>query len=378
MPTKQDEKPSLPQENTGTENNITETLALTETEADTAEHAVSAGTGTGAGSPRTVGKRTSRYERLLKRLGGKGAAMMAVICVAVLALCLAAGLDSGTATPTAPPVFTENPPATAEPTPEPTPEPPPAPTPAPTPEPTPEPTPAPTPPPVTYDFAAPVPEREAVENDYFSDAVFIGDSRTDGLRLYSGIKGSHFLYYTGVTVFDVASRSSKLLEQDGEKISFLEALEKQKYAKIYIMLGINELGYPDGSAFQRVYGQLIDKLREIQPEAVIYVQSLIPVNEERCKSYGQPSYITNKKIAGFTDLLVELAEEKRVAYVNVAAGLADENGALPADKTSDGIHFKRAGYEEWLEYLKTHTVDEDAYWAGQEVVGEETEGEGAT
>lgn len=262
-----------------------------------------------------------------------------------------------------------------------------APTAAPTPAPAPEavvtaaPTSAPMPTPVpqapekeTGEESAPESVTPKDSGSWFSDAVFIGDSRTDGLRLYSGIKGSHFLYYTGVTVFDVASRSSKLLEQDGEKISFLEALEKQKYAKIYIMLGINELGYPDGSAFRRVYGEFIDKLREVQPEAVIYIQGLVPVNEERCRSYGQPDYITNKKIAKFNDLLVELAEEKRVAYVDVAAGLVDENGALPADKTSDGIHFKRAGYVEWLDYLKRHTVDEDAYWAGQEAVEGDTEG----
>jgi hypothetical protein len=38
-----------------------------------------------------------------------------------------------------------------------------------------------------YDFSQPAPEDGEAEEDYFSDAVFLGDSRTDGLRLYSGI-----------------------------------------------------------------------------------------------------------------------------------------------------------------------------------------------
>lgn len=62
-------------------------------------------------------------------------------------------------------------------------------TPTPTAAPTPEPTPA------AFDFTQPAPAAEAVEMDYFADALFIGDSRTDGLRLYSGIKGADFYCY---------------------------------------------------------------------------------------------------------------------------------------------------------------------------------------
>ena len=38
-----------------------------------------------------------------------------------------------------------------------------------------------------YDFSQPCPESPAVDNSYFEDAAFIGDSRTDGFLLYSGI-----------------------------------------------------------------------------------------------------------------------------------------------------------------------------------------------
>ena len=38
-----------------------------------------------------------------------------------------------------------------------------------------------------YDFSQPAPERDAVDNSYFADAAFVGDSRTDGFLIYSGI-----------------------------------------------------------------------------------------------------------------------------------------------------------------------------------------------
>ena len=42
-------------------------------------------------------------------------------------------------------------------------------------------------------WEGPVPESALVEDTYFDDAVFLGDSRTDGLRLYSGLPHGTFL-----------------------------------------------------------------------------------------------------------------------------------------------------------------------------------------
>ena len=38
-----------------------------------------------------------------------------------------------------------------------------------------------------------VPEREPVEDAYFADTVFLGDSRTEGFHLYSGLKEGEYL-----------------------------------------------------------------------------------------------------------------------------------------------------------------------------------------
>lgn len=228
------------------------------------------------------------------------------------------------------------------------------PTPNSTPVPAPTPTPTPTPPP--YDYTAPVPETEAVENDWFTDAVFIGDSRTDGLRLYSGIRDVDFLCYKGLTVFEVMN-DKPVVESDDQKIGVLQALEQKEYAKIYLMLGVNELGYNYDQGFADTYGAVVDRLRELQPDADIYLQSLIPVNEEICAETGQPDYITNAQIAVYNGIIEEIAAEKEVYYVNVKEAMVDENGVLPADASSDGIHFHKDGYKIWYEYLKTHTVE---------------------
>ena len=235
----------------------------------------------------------------------------------------------------------------------PTPEPTPTPTPTSTPEPTPE----------AFDFTQPAPANEAVEMDCFSDALFIGDSRTDGLRLYSGIKGADFYCYKGLTVFDMESK--KVIEMDGGKYTVVEALERGKqYKKIYISLGINELGYYNDDAFHNTFAAFLQKVKQLQPDAVIYLENLVPVNAEKCAANKQPSYVNNDRVAAYNAIFPQLAEEEHVVLLDVADALTDENGILPADATVDGVHFTKTWYQNWLAFLMEHTVDPEVYEAG--------------
>lgn len=227
----------------------------------------------------------------------------------------------------------------------------PSPTPEPTPVPTPTPTPAPTPTP--YDYAAPAPESEAVDPEWFADAVFIGDSRTDGLRLYSGIENAAFLSNKGLTIFAV---DDPVLRIDGVKMSVIQALERESYGKVYLCLGLNELGYNYDQGFADAYAALVDRLKELQPEADLYLQLLVPVCTQVCQATNQPAYVTNEQIAVYNSIIQDIAEEKQVYCVNVPEALVDETGELPADASSDGIHFHMEGYRLWYDYLRTHTV----------------------
>ena len=237
-------------------------------------------------------------------------------------------------------------------------------TPTPTAAPPPEPTPTPEPTPAAFDFTQPAPAAEAVEMDYFADALFIGDSRTDGLRLYSGIKGADFYCYKGLTVFEMDDRA--VVELDGGKYTVEQALEKgPQYAKIYISLGINELGYFNDEAFHQTFGDFLKQVKASQPGAVVYLENLVPVNAEKCAANKQPYYVNNDRVAAYNAIFPQLAEEYQVVLLDVADALTDENGILPADSTVDGVHFTKAWYQKWLAYLMEHTVDADCYAAGQ-------------
>lgn len=211
-----------------------------------------------------------------------------------------------------------------------------------------------------YDFSQPVPERGAVENSYFDDAAFVGDSRTDGFMLYSGVGTGDNLAANGVSIFKLAERKS--LTIGGEKYTPLEALALKQYGKVYIALGVNELGYNNDKGYYNKFCAAIDEIRRLQPNAVIYIQSLIPVNEKQYLDSTGHDYLTNDHLRIYNDLMRQVAEEKKVAYVDVYSAFADENGSLPEEDSRDGVHLHKESCQRWLEYLKTHTVDFDVLY----------------
>jgi len=207
----------------------------------------------------------------------------------------------------------------------------------------------------TYDYTMPAPETEAVDNSYFEDAAFVGDSRTDGFMIYSGIGCGRNLTSNGLSIFKLESK--KALKIGGEKYTLLEALGQEQYGKVYLCLGVNELGIYDDSGFYQSYLSAIDAIRACQPNAVIYIQGLIPINEEEVAATGGQDYLKNDHLRVYNELMFQAAQEKQVVFLDLYTAFADENGALPAGASRDGVHLKKEYCQQWLAYLQTHTVD---------------------
>lgn len=196
-----------------------------------------------------------------------------------------------------------------------------------------------------------VPESEAVDDSYFDDAVFVGDSRTEGLKMYSGLDSSQFFSSVGMDVDKVFTDQAVSL--NGQLLTVAQALEQASYSKVYIMLGMNELGWVYESVFADNYARIIDTIRESHPDATIYVQSILPVSQWKD---GSNDIYTNANVVRLQKALVAMCEEKGVNYVNVAEGIQDEQGYLPSEATQDGVHLTPEYCQRWMDYLKTHTA----------------------
>lgn len=237
----------------------------------------------------------------------------------------------------------------------------PAPTPEPTPTPTPEPTPAPPPWPL-YEFGVPLEEGEPVEDDsFFDNAVFLGDSRTEGLQLFGGQKHGTYYWARGMSVFRADSDEYKVFEVDGEALTLVGTLSKRQYDQVYVMIGVNELGH-SAESYEAGLGALIDKVLAAQPAAVVYLQLLPPVNDAMCRANALASYINNTNVQAFNEAIVRVAAEKKVVLLNTAEVYTGKDGQLPAELANDGCHFAYNAYTQWADYLRAHIIDPARYF----------------
>lgn len=190
------------------------------------------------------------------------------------------------------------------------------------------------------------------DNSFFQDAVFIGDSRTEGLGL-SGLMGKATFYaYKGLMV-DTAF-TKQVINEGGQKLTVVDALRKHKFGKVYIMLGVNELGWPSEDTFIKRYGKLVDEVKKIEPSSKIYIQSILPVS----KAKSDKGIYTNERIRLYNRLIKEMCAQKGVKYLDVYQAVVDSSGALPADAAVDGVHLKMEYCKKWANYLRTHTTYE--------------------
>lgn len=192
---------------------------------------------------------------------------------------------------------------------------------------------------------------ETVKESYFNDALFIGDSRTVGLKEYSGWTKPTYYADTGLNIFEVFDKD--IAEVDGKKTSLEKGLEKKKFSKIYIMLGINELGRGTTKSFAKEYQTVIERIQKLQPDAIIYIEAIMNVTKK--KSDADPIF-NNKNIKDRNGAIALLADNKRIFYIDVNEAIVDKTGGIPEKYTFDGVHLKASYYKIWTDFLLKHGI----------------------
>ena len=195
----------------------------------------------------------------------------------------------------------------------------------------------------------------SVDNSYFDDALFIGDSRMVGLSQYCQDIDARATFYAKKSLSIYNIRDDKWIEtEDGEEISLAEALETNHFSKIYIMVGINELGRGDELDFREAYQDVINQIQAAEPDAYIFINSIMHVSGEKNET---DELYNNTNINIRNDAIKTLEDRQNIFYLNINEAVDDEEGNLDAETTSDGVHLKGACYEPWHEYLLSHGVE---------------------
>lgn len=185
-----------------------------------------------------------------------------------------------------------------------------------------------------------------VEDEWFDDVLFIGNSLTVGLRDYARLGNAEYYCNVGMTVFNVFDSWAQ--DKGFRQMQLKTLLQIKTYGKIYIHLGTNETGYPLEGFIQR-YQELVDMVRQYQPDAVIILQGIMTVGHAKAdKVY----YMTPQRIFEMNDQIEAMAEGDKMRYIDVNEWIADEEGFLPDDWSGDGCHPYGKGYGEWAQWIR--------------------------
>lgn len=194
------------------------------------------------------------------------------------------------------------------------------------------------------------------EDTYFADALFIGDSRTDGLYDYGGLKGkASFAAKDAMSVYKLFEAQLPFHAMTGEEapLTLSDLLQNIPFKKIYISVGINELGMPETMRFLNTYRATIDQIRAWQPQAIIYIQGIMHVTKERSQ---KDKVFNNTLIVQRNAAIASLANGRDIFYIDPNPAVCDEEGNLRAELSTDQVHLKAVAYDLWTEYIKTHVA----------------------
>ncbi len=190
-------------------------------------------------------------------------------------------------------------------------------------------------------------------NSYFSDAVLVCDSRMEGFRNVSGITQGRFFTRVGMSLSGLIGGS--IINTPQGKITVAAAVSGGVYNKVYVMLGTNDLGEFDLEGFHDRFTQATGRLRELQPNAVFYICSIIYVEESKVTT-GE--YVNNTNVDKLNAILLQICEEQGYHYLDLNEILSDGNGSLIPGASSDGVHMYEQYCKQMLEYVKNHYVEE--------------------
>lgn len=190
-----------------------------------------------------------------------------------------------------------------------------------------------------------LPETDRVDDAYFADAAFLGDSITAGFSNHADIPAKFYCKASSDT-------KEALTNSIGGSPILQNMLDDREVSKYYILYGLNEVSFRPVDEYIDNYKQIIAKIREVNPTALIYIESVLPVEHK----VETKTNISKAKIDAYNEALVELAETEGCYYLNINGCLAEEDGYLRDGAASDGMHVGSKDHRKWEDYLRTHAV----------------------
>ncbi len=174
-----------------------------------------------------------------------------------------------------------------------------------------------------------------------TEVMFLGDSITDCCEWQEVFRTVRIKNrgISGDTTEGVLNRIDEIVESHPQKL--------------FLMIGINDInqGRQVDDIFKS-YQVILRKLKEQTPETKVFIQSVLPVNNQKFLNNG-----ANDKVVALNAKLKELAKEYSLHYIDLFSSFADDNRELDARYTTDGVHLNGQGYLLWKGIIEKDVVN---------------------
>lgn len=196
-----------------------------------------------------------------------------------------------------------------------------------------------------------VPEKENAGFYSFKDSLFVGDyflAQAHGLGYFERAK---FAYTSELDMNTMLTK--KVLKLNDEYVTLTDfAAAYEDIEAVYIVISAESVSWMDVPTFVKKYTAFVEEIRKSFPGAHIYVQPVLPINEEKAAKRGYT--VTNEAIGKINGYIFDYAEENNIWILDMASAFADKEGKLPEEFTTNGIRFEKDTYEIWSNYIVTH------------------------
>ena len=166
------------------------------------------------------------------------------------------------------------------------------------------------------------------------DIVFLGNSITDGGEF--------------AELFDMPNIKNRGIRSD-----VITGVEKRLTqvtaghpAKIFLLIGINDVSH--GLTVDQLaarYERLVRKIREQTPDTRLYIQSVMPINNDFNRYKNLKG--REKVIPALNSRLQTIAAQNGAEYVDLTKALESAPDKLNPKYTNDGLHLNGPGYRAW-------------------------------
>ena len=194
------------------------------------------------------------------------------------------------------------------------------------------------------------------DSDYFDDALMIGDSRIEGFRLYGDLEGPTYYAQTGISLSQLLYLPEIATLPNGQKTDLRNALKQVKFKKIYIMIGVNNIGAYTTMDFREEFEDLIEIIHSYQPDAVIFIMSIMHISSSYESGALNNININDKNVA-----ISSLANGIDTFYFNVNSLVTNDNGPLLPQYTEDGLHLDGKSYKLFCDFLRSHALPDEHF-----------------